>query len=167
MTNRPHAAVPTLIALALAAVLAVPAAAEPTVAGDDLDDLMLVLEREYRLQAIYDRAAADAGAGEPFATARREQGRRLARLIALYRAHGLTVPANPWPARLGPFAGRGAACLAGFRGELAMGGLYADLADRAGRDELSAVYRAASGAPAWIEALRDCALATDAAAAAR
>lgn len=155
----------TLIALALAAVFALPVVAQPVdgeragIGGKDLDDLMVALEREYRLFAVYDRAVRDLGAGEPFVTARAERAERLRRLTGLYQAYGLAVPGNPWEGRLAPFAERSEACLAGFRGELAIGDLYDELGERAGREELAAVYRAASDAPPpWLEALRDCAL---------
>lgn len=169
-TTYPHRLLHRLLPLAglfLAALLALPAAAQataprPALGGDDLDGLLVALEREYRLGAIYQRAAAEPGAGEALATARREQGRRLDRLVALFRAHGLAVPENPWAGRVEPFAERGEACLAGFRGELAMSTLYGELGESAGREDLAAVYRAAGVTPDWLEALRDCALAGEA-----
>ncbi|HEX6202755.1 MAG TPA: hypothetical protein VF100_07120 [Thermoanaerobaculia bacterium] len=152
----------TLIALGLAVAVALPVLAQPerpAIGGKDLDDLMVALEREYRLWTVYDRAVRDLGAGEPFLTARRERAERLRRLTDLYQAYGLAVPGNPWEGRLAPFAERSAACLAGFRAELAIGDLYDELSERAGREELAALYRASNEAPpAWLEELRDCAL---------
>jgi hypothetical protein len=170
MSQRPET---TFIALALIALLALPAAAQQAARqqvpadaaerralhGTDLDDLMLVLEREYRLWTLYDRAIGELGAREPLLTVRREQERRLRRVTALYAAHGLAVPDNPWLSRLAPPADLGAACLAGFRGELEIEGLYAAMSDRTERDHLASTYRAAGReSQSRLEALRDCAL---------
>jgi hypothetical protein len=166
MTERPTRS-PILLTtalLALALTFAVPAGAPaasgpPGVGGQDLDNLLVTLEREYHLWTVYDRAIGDFGVGEPFVTAREEKGQRLRELIRLYRSFGLAVPGNPWQRRMVPFRDRSQACLAGFRGELELASLYAGLTAETGQAEIAAAYRAAAGGRgAWLEGLRDCAL---------
>jgi len=135
-------------------------ASVPSVGGADLDGLLLALDREYRLGALYDRAVADFGARGALAAARQAHRARLSRLVRLYRRYGVAVPANPWTARTPRFASRQQACVAAFRAELDLATAMNDLARAAGRPELASAYataRDASRGP-WIEELRACAL---------
>ena len=132
----------------------------PTVQGADLDGLLLTLDREYRLGALYERAVADFGARGALATARRAHRERLGRLVRLYRSYGIAVPANPWTERTPSFASRRQACVAAFRAELELAAALDDLTAAAGRPELASAYATArdtSRGP-WLEGLRACAL---------
>lgn len=132
----------------------------PSVDGADLEGLLLTLDREYRLGAIYDRAAADFGARGAIAQGRRAHRQRLARLVRVYRSHGIAVPANPWTVRTPSFASREQACVAAFRGELELNTALADLASTTSRTELASAYKSFrdTSAGPWVEELRTCAL---------
>jgi len=155
----PIATLAMVLALALAGVAAAAEPPEPAADLGAVDDLLLTLDREYRLEAVYDRAIRDLGAGGPFPAARREHRRRLVTLARQYESRGLTLPANPWNDRLRPFRDLSEACLVGFRGELALETLYGELGKEPAATELGVFHRDAIRARApWVEGLRDCAL---------
>lgn len=137
------------------------AADGPSVQGTDLDGLLLALDRQYRLAAIYDRAVADFGARGALAEARLTHRARVDRLVRLYPRYGLAVPANPWTRRTPSFESREHACVAAFRAELDLAVSFDHLSAAADRPELAAAYAAArdtSRGPS-VEGLRSCALA--------
>ncbi|HEX2253660.1 MAG TPA: hypothetical protein VHQ65_10370 [Thermoanaerobaculia bacterium] len=154
----------TALVLALGLAPALPLAAaendppERRLSAKELNGLMVALDREYRLQAVYDLAVAEYGARQPFLTARSIQRARVDALQKIYRRHDLAVPRNPWLERLQGFSSPAQACVAAYRGELEIEGLLDRLDEATERADLSSAYGSSREPGTWRNALRDCAL---------
>jgi hypothetical protein len=159
-TRRFRTAIPAaVLVLALAAPLTLPAA-EHTLDGDDLDNLLLALGRQYYGLAVCDRAVHDLGARQALDQQRHRQRRQVAATAALFRSYNLEVPANPYDGRVGPFADLESACEAGLRSALGDAELFERLAASTGRPDLAGLYAAAAtnARERAIPAFRDCAM---------
>lgn len=159
-TKRLRTAIPAaVLVLALAAPATVQAAG-PTLDGDDLDNLLLALGRQYYGLAVCDRAVRDLGARRVLDDQRRGQRRQVAATAALFSSYGLEVPANPYDGRIGPFTDLETACEAGLRSALGDAELFERLAASTGRPDLAGLYAeaAADARQRAIPAFRDCAM---------
>jgi rubrerythrin len=104
--------------------------------------LKTALDDEYRARATY-RAVLDAyGEVRPFSNIVESEERHIQALRRLCERYGVSVPADPWPARISAPQSLEAACQAAVEAERENGGLYRRLMEAAGgRADVEETFR--------------------------
>jgi hypothetical protein len=107
---------------------------------EETEDLLAVLDDEYRAHATYTQILDDLGPVLPFTNIRDAEARHVDALLGLLRAFGVAAPSNTWPGRVTRYPSVQEACAAGVRAEIDNAALYDRVLTRTSRPELVTVY---------------------------
>jgi hypothetical protein len=111
-----------------------------SLSAQEIDDLLAVLDDEYRAHATYSQILEDFGDVGPFVNIREAEGRHIEALLGLLHDFEVPVPPNDWPARVSRYPSVQEACAAGVAAEIDNAALYDRVLAHTSRIELTTVY---------------------------
>jgi hypothetical protein len=106
----------------------------------EIQDLLAVLDDEYKAHATYSQVLEDFGDVGPFANIRDAEGRHIDALLGILHSFDLLVPPNDWPGRVSRYSSVQEACSAGVTAEIDNAALYDGVLERTNRTRLITVY---------------------------
>jgi hypothetical protein len=109
--------------------------------AQETEDLLAVLDDEFRAHATYSQILEDFGDINPFANIREAEGRHIQALLGLLDSFEVPVPPNDWPGRVPRYSSVEAACAAGVTAEIENAALYDRVLSHTSRTELVTVYQ--------------------------
>ncbi|MEX2100674.1 MAG: DUF2202 domain-containing protein [Acidimicrobiia bacterium] len=108
--------------------------------AQETEDLLAVLDDEYRAHATYSQILEDFGEVGPFINIREAEGRHIDALLGLLGYFEIPVPSNDWPGRVSRYSSVQEACAAGVNAEIENAALYDLVLTHTSRSELITVY---------------------------
>lgn len=114
---------------------------------ETLDDveihaLSATLDDEYKARETYAQVIRDFGKVRPFINIVEAEERHASALLTLFKAYGISPPANRWAGKAPRFSSVHAACMAAVQGEIANVALYDQALKTTLRPDILAVYNA-------------------------
>ena len=114
--------------------------AASSLSPQETEDLLAVLDDEYRAHATYSAVLEDFGDIGPFANIREAEARHIEALLELFRHFEITIPPNDWPGRVTRYSNSQEACAAGVSAEIDNAALYDLVLAHTSRPALITVY---------------------------